>query len=349
MGAVGSIPLSVERIKEAVRQVITETDKTETSVLTEDVVESFLRHKKHAGIEDESIKTYRKRLKRFMQQFPVLPMDTDTLIDYLSQFNGGTGRYKLNQQDLLSSLYNHSVRHFGVPYNPVRNLERPRVTKKQIQTLSLEEAMLVDSIVDNLTERASWELALGHGWRQIEIRRITAGDVRSISDGVILCRGKERDEFTPLLSDTQTLLGFLAEGLEDDECVIRSTRTRNGTTQSLGEKGLTQLFQRLFTRAGIADKKYTGHDLRRTFCTLVKDASDDECLAMRLARDKIPGVNDRYINTTPVKLKKDLLKYSPLRLIKQTIHTQSKAGRGDPVKEGESVVEAGEAPGHNNQ
>ena len=138
-----------------------------------------------------------------------------------------------------------------------------------------------------------WELTFGHGWRQIEVRRITAGDVHSISDGIIRCRGKEREEPTPLLSETQELLQQLAGKLSDDELVIRSTRIRAGLTQPLGADDMSQLIQRLFDRSGI---RYLGHDLRRTFCTLVRDASDDEFLATRLARDKIPGVNDRYIN-----------------------------------------------------
>jgi len=51
---------------------------------------------------------------------------------------------------------------------------------------------------------------------------------------------------------------------------------------------------------------------------------------MRLARDIIPGVNDRYINADPAKLRESLLKYSPIRLIR---HEQA----------GESLVETGES------
>ncbi|MCK4786512.1 MAG: hypothetical protein KAV87_22325, partial [Desulfobacteraceae bacterium] len=50
---------------------------------------------------------------------------------------------------------------------------------------------------------------------------------------------------------------------------------------------------------------------------------------MRLARDKVPGVNDRYINAHPAKLRESLLKYSPIRLIR---HKQA----------GEILVETGE-------
>ena len=39
----------------------------------------------------------------------------------------------------------------------------------------------------------------------------------------------------------------------------------------------------------------TGHDLRRSFATLVATTSNNEFIAMRLIRDKIPGLNERYI------------------------------------------------------
>jgi len=113
----------------------------------------------------------------------------------------------------------------------------------------------------------------------------------------ILCRGKEREEYTPLLPETQELLQQLTGTLSDEEPVIRSRRIRAGMTQPLGADGISQLIQRLFQRSGL---DYKGHDLRRTFCTLVREASGDEFLAMRLARDTIPGVNDRYINVRPV-------------------------------------------------
>ena len=71
---------------------------------------------------------------------------------------------------------------------------------------------------------------------------------------------------------------------------------------------MSQLVNRLFSRAGIS---YKGHDLRRTFATLVREASGDEFLAMRLIRDKIPGQNDRYISFSTVRLREALESYSP--------------------------------------
>lgn len=55
-------------------------------------------------------------------------------------------------------------------------------------------------------------------------------------------------------------------------------RVRGGRRQPLGEDGMSQLVGRLYARAGI--EGMTGHDLRRSFATLVTEARGDEFLAI---------------------------------------------------------------------
>ena len=74
---------------------------------------------------------------------------------------------------------------------------------------------------------------------------------------------------------------------------------------------MSQLIERLLKRAVI--KGLTGHDLRRTFATLVTSASGDEFLAMRLPRDTVPGLSNRYIRFPVSKLVEALQAYSPVR------------------------------------
>ena len=188
----------------------------------------------------------------------------------------------------------------------------------------------MDSTPQSLTERAAWELLIGHGWRQVEVRRITAEDVCNIQDGLIWCRGKERHELTPILPETQSLLQLLTDTLPEKESIFRGRRIRHGQTEPLGEDGMSQLVNRLFSRAGIS---YKGHDLRRTFATLVQRASGNEFLAMRLIRDKIPGQSERYINYSLGQLREDLERYSPLRLIR----------KAPALREQEFLVETGES------
>jgi integrase len=150
-------------------------------------------------------------------------------------------------------------------------------------------------------------MLIGHGWRQVEVRRIRAGDVRDVQDGMIWVRGKERDEWAPVLPVSLERLQELGQGLTPNDCIFQGQRG------PLGEDGMSQLVDRLYARAGI--KGFTGHDLRRTFATQVRLASGDEFLAMRLLRDKIPGVNDRYLVFPHAELMAALSQYSPLHRI----------------------------------
>ena len=82
---------------------------------------------------------------------------------------------------------------------------------------------------------------------------------------------------------------------------------------ALGSQGMEDLVKRLFKAAGVAG--FTGHDLRRTFISLVTEVSGDELLGMRLARDRVPGVNDRYVSRDLPAL---LAEFSPLSLLRGT-------------------------------
>lgn len=219
-----------------------------------------------------------------------MPSSLDPIFEFLEQFKGDTGRYRLEYFRYLKDIFQHAVRVFGFPRNPLEGIKSPLIKHKPIRTLRLDQFAKVNLTPQDINEAVVWQLLGGHGWRQIEVRRIAAGDARSAAanaDALIFIKGKEREEYGPILSETLSLLVQLADNLADDEFVLRSHRMRRGRNEALGEKGLRDLIQRLFARAEV---DYKGHDLRRTFCTLVRKASDDnESLAMRLIRDRCLG------------------------------------------------------------
>jgi len=287
-------------------------DISPSRIPTKDVILSLIRQKKNKRVKEGTIKTYEKRFNQFAQQFPFLPEKVDAILEYLSRFDGESGRHRRNHQDLLNMLCNHAVRNFNLPGNPMEKLERPQVTRKLIKTLSWNQIRLLIQMLKTLSERVALDLMLGHGWRQIEVRRILPIDVAEINDDTILCHGKEREELTPVLPQTQALLKQMAAGLAPGDHLFVSRFARQGKKQPLGEDGMSQLVERLFKRAGI--KGFTGHDLRRTFATLVMVASKDELLAMRLIRDTVPGVGSRYIKYPMGQLVEALKMYSPVKL-----------------------------------
>jgi len=281
------------------------------SISTAAVVESLLKFKKNfRHIKPSSMATYSKRFPCIIKRFEYLPYSTDEVLDWLdSEFTGESGRYKQTFFGYMNEIFKHAVLRFHFPKNPLDGIEPPTITHKPIKTLTKEQFAEVYFSIQDLTEKAAWELTGGHGWRQVEARRSTAGDVRqalSNSNSLILIRGKHRDEYGPILQETLTLLSELAKNLPDNEPVLRSRRIRGSKRQPLGEDGMAQLIERLYVRAGL---DFKGHDTRRTFATLVKKASGDECLAMRLIRDRLQGVNDRYIDCPPSDLVVSLERY----------------------------------------
>jgi len=113
------------------------SDSVNTSLRTQAVVDSFLKLKQYKRVKEGTEKTYKKHLHRFAKQFPDLPLKNETIMDYLNQYSGKTGRYKRNQHDLLNMLYKHALRSFEIPQNPFKDIERPIITRKPIHTLSL--------------------------------------------------------------------------------------------------------------------------------------------------------------------------------------------------------------------
>jgi integrase len=308
-----------------------ESGASQQKLDTKRIIEEFLIIKRHKRLKESSITTYHKNLSFFARFYPEMTESQDGILEYLARFDGPSGRTKRNRQDELNQLYTFASQKYGIK-NPLTGLPRPEITGKPISVLTLEQVRRLLALDMPDRNRIILELMVGHGWRQVEVRRITGGDVRNIKNGLIWVHGKERDEWTPILPETADRLKTLSVGLEPADRVVKG-RSRD----ELLEKGMRKMIDQLLARAGI--EGITGHDLRRTFSTLVSETSGDEMLAMRLIRDRVPHLNSRYISVSPAALKGKLGRYSPLRLLKNDI---TKAGE-TPSKDGEIMVEAGES------
>ena len=289
---------------------------THFPIPTTHIVEDLLRRKclklpkGDSPVPKTTIRTYERNFHRLARVFPHLPLTPQPIELHLSTLDGASGRNRRNAWDDLNMLYSHAHKCFGLSVHPMASIERPRAERAPIRTLSWDATRALFATAETTEEMAALSTLCGHGWRQIEHRRVTAGDARRAVDGAILVHGKLRTEYTPILPETLDLLKRLATGLSDGDIVIRSRRIRNGSTQPLGEDGLSQMLDRLFEKAHI---ELNGHDLRRTFSSLVFELSGDWFLTCRLIRDKIPGCGDRYIHVPLSMLVQDLEKYSPLR------------------------------------
>ena len=84
----------------------------------------------------------------------------------------------------LSSLYKHLVQHSVVPINPVRDVERPRVSRNQGKTLAFSQRQarqLLDApsphTIQGMRDRAILAIGLQVGLRRAEIARLLVRDL----------------------------------------------------------------------------------------------------------------------------------------------------------------------------
>ena len=230
---------------------------------------------------------------------------------WLRQFQ--SPKYRALWHQTFSQLYKHAVKQFSFPANPFDGIPRPQVHGKPVVSLTLDEVRTLDAAPVDDRERLILDLLLGHGWRGIELRRLTAADARSATDGEIWIRGKERSEWAPLLEETRSLLLKISQELSDGDPVLRARRTRGGIHEPLGDDGLRRWVEDLCRRAGI--RVYKPHDLRGTFGTMVARHSRDSHLSERLLRHGKPSVTDRYIQWD---LPGFLEQFSPVHLARLT-------------------------------
>ncbi|MDP2731036.1 MAG: hypothetical protein Q8O55_11235, partial [Dehalococcoidales bacterium] len=94
------------------------------------VVESLLKRKALKKLKESSMETYDKRFNVIINRFRYLPTSADPISEFLNEFTGETGRHKQTFYDLLNSIFCHAVDYFGMPFNPLKYLERPGISHK---------------------------------------------------------------------------------------------------------------------------------------------------------------------------------------------------------------------------
>jgi integrase len=280
---------------------------------TSEAVDLFKEVKLYRRLKDSTIETSLKRLKPFTATFEFLPLDSDLIRkEFLKRYTERSPRYHRNIYDTLVDLYNTVGPKLHLPCNPMDEIDRPQLdgTGETIPNpLNFKWLSGLANAGETDFEIAALLTELGAGWRPIEFRRIEAIDVREAlykEDSIILVRGKERKELTPVLPKTLEILAKLTlPDMGDHERIIR-----NKYGQPMGEKAHTTMIRGLYQRAGIP-ASFVPYDLRDTFASWVYRQSKDWFITERLMRHKLPGEGRRYARYPLHELCDDLKRLTP--------------------------------------
>jgi integrase len=285
----------------------------EPRISTSEAIRLFSEIKHEKRLKHSTEQTNLKRLKPFADTFEYLPLDAEVIRkEFLTRYAEMSPRYHRNVYDVLVDLYKTIRPKLRLSYNPMDEIDRPQLNgcgETDPHPLNFKWLPALMHTVETDFEMAALLSELGAGWRPIEYMRIRAIDVREAhyrEAPLILVRGKERNEITPILPENLKLLSGLTSDLADHELIIRNKRR-----QPMGAKAHTIMIRGIFRRAGIP-ASFVPYDLRDTFASWVYEKSGDWFLTERLMRHRLPGEGNRYARYPLKKLFDDLKRFSPL-------------------------------------
>ena len=277
-----------------------------TAIDTQNVVQAFL-DSRDGTIADESLTSYRHTLSVFAKHCPMLPTMPEELQRYFTRFK--ERRSAASAYSPIKQLYEFASEKFGLR-NPMKTVKRARYKEKEPYSLTLDETRAVVNACRNDRELGLIHLYLGHGLRLEEGCRANIGD---ILDGQMVVRGKERQEFLPLLPETKGILLRLANGRSSEEPIFTGRKGR------LSHKMTYNVVKAILVRAGVTEGKeeqrIATHTLRKTFATLVTHAGCNDRVVKKLLRHKTTDVTSLYIAMPMDFLRDNLERYSPIRLL----------------------------------
>lgn len=199
--------------------------------------------------------------------------------------------------------------------NIAKSIERPKLSKKLPNSLSIEEVMTLLDIKTLTTfdyrNKCMLELLYGTGLRISELLNLTVNDIDTINC-TVRCIGKGDKERIVPIND------YIIESLEN-YLKVRPSLLKNKTTKELflnsrGDKisreGFFKILKKLLLEKGL-NQNISPHTLRHSFAThLLEYGADLRVIQEMLGHSDI-STTRIYTHITNNKIKEDYQKYHP--------------------------------------
>ena len=186
----------------------------------------------------------------------------------------------------LSSLFMHLVKFGAVDANPVRDVERPAINRREGMTaaFSQEQARAIldapdPETVQGLRDRAILSVGLQVGFRRAEIAELKVGDLhinRGYDSLRVVRKGGKRGALAIHPQTAQRLHDYLeTSGHKDDVDgplfrPVRKNRKDQDTRRHLHPDVIDRILRKYAKQIGL-ERGYSAHSMRATFITTALD------------------------------------------------------------------------------
>jgi integrase/recombinase XerD len=209
----------------------------------------------------------------------------------------------------LSSLFKHLVRHYHVKTNPVADVERPAINRREGSTLAFskaEAAKLLNTIaedtIEGLRDRAILSIGLQVGLRRAEIAALSVEDLhqnRGFDSLRIVRKGGRRDALAIHPNVAQRIRAYLEAAAHGDDLdgpmfrPLSDNRKGQESRRYMDPDAIDRVLRKHAVAIGLT-RGYSAHSMRATFITtaLENGATLDD--VQRAAGHVEPGTTKLY-------------------------------------------------------
>ncbi len=242
-------------------------------------------------------------------------------MNYLIRMRNNDSHTRSRKLSSLRSFFKYlTVKVKLIKYDPVKEIDPPKLTKSLPRYMTLDESLkfleTIEKYGGSHKERdyCIATLFLNCGMRLSELVGINLSDIGSDNSLVIMGKGaKERilylnDSCVRSLEKYKKVRG---ESRDKDALFISRSKTR------ISNKTIQYLMKKYFTLAGLSHKKLSTHKLRHTAATLMYQHGGVDIRALKdvLGHESI-SLTQIYTHTSPLSVKK-AIDANPLSHLKE--------------------------------
>jgi len=238
---------------------------------------------------------YRRDVRHFMKTFGIATLDELRRADHravlaweasMREREGLEASTIRRRLAALSSLFTHLVNYGAVATNPVRDIQRPSINRREGKTLAFSQQQaraILDAppldTVQGLRDRAILAVGFQVGLRRAEIAALRVGDVhqnRGFDAIWVTRKGRKRDSIAVHPQVVQRVRDYLAvvgHAADLDGPLFRPVRAndkQDDPRRCLASDAIDRVLRRCARQIRL-DRGYSAHSMRATFITTALD------------------------------------------------------------------------------
>ena len=239
----------------------------------QELIDKFVKIKTLEGLSERTLEVYTREVKYFLKIMDknLLKITTDDVREYLIFLLDVRGVVKNtadNSRRFLNSFFQTLYFEGLIKKNPLRKIRRIKVPATIKKPFTKEEIVLMKMNIDNLRDKAIFEMLLSSGVRVAELVNMDISDV-NFNENSVYVIGKGNKERKVYFSDEcKIYLKLYLESRDDDKPPLFLQKNRNRITKTkdrIGIEGVSTMIRNLGLESGVA--KAHCHRFRRTFAT----------------------------------------------------------------------------------